>query len=226
MLIAHPDDESYLVAGTMARNRAAGGTATVVCATDGEKGTAHLVKPLSRRALAKLRERELRAVARILRVTRLVFLRLPDGRLDTKSTTLLTRTRTILRKHPRTAIISFGPDGMTGHRDHIACYRAAIRLAREFKIPFWCVTVAPHLSKAMPNWLSKRRAHLTHYRKIGRYLPHALRIAIDPKLKLRCIKQHRSQLPRGGPYRWMPKRAMQSLLSAEYFALGWAPQNS
>jgi len=46
---AHPDDESYLAAGTIYENTRRGGKTFLVCATGGELGSAHLKKPISPR---------------------------------------------------------------------------------------------------------------------------------------------------------------------------------
>lgn len=220
VLIAHPDDESYLVAGTLARNRAAGGTATVVCATDGEKGTARVAHPVTKQALAKIREQELRSVARLLRLPRLFHLRFPDGGLRERTAALLIRTGALLRAHSSDRIVSFGPDGFTGHHDHIACYRVAKKLASEFSLPLWCFTVPPRLAKDMPRWLAHRRHNHAHYRSIPGYLRSALRVAVDPLLKHQCLCRHRSQLAAGDPWPGFPKHAVRTLMAGEFFSPG------
>jgi len=107
---AHPDDESYLAAGLMAQAAAAGRRVVVVTATRGEGG-----------GDPRQRTRELRAALAVLGVHEHVVLDLPDGGCDTVPAELAVRRLRMLWTFVRPAtILTFGPDGITGHRDHIA----------------------------------------------------------------------------------------------------------
>jgi LmbE family N-acetylglucosaminyl deacetylase len=114
---AHPDDEAYLSAGLMAHARARGQRVVVVTATAGEHGTDRPDRwPPSR--LAALRRHELRASLAALGVTEHVLLGLPDGGLDRIDGA--ERVARIVELVRPDTIVTFGPDGMTGHRDHRA----------------------------------------------------------------------------------------------------------
>lgn len=120
---AHPDDEAYLSAGLMARVRAAGGQVTVVTATRGEKGTddpAHYDQD----HFGALREYELRRSLARLDVDDVRFLDLRDGECDiADDETTVTSIADVIAEVRPDVIVTFGPDGMTGHADHRAVSR-------------------------------------------------------------------------------------------------------
>jgi LmbE family N-acetylglucosaminyl deacetylase len=77
MVIApHPDDAEFGIAGTVAQWTRAGKVVVYVVCTSGDKGTSDInIKPPE---LARLREQEQLASARVLGVSDVVFLRHPD----------------------------------------------------------------------------------------------------------------------------------------------------
>ncbi len=118
---AHPDDEAYLMAGTAMLAMAHGSTVACVTATSGEAGeTADEARwPQSR--LAEIRRREMAASLAVLGIADHAWWHLPDGGLADvdpgHGTDLVMRAVEAVR--PAT-ILTFGPDGMTGHPDHVA----------------------------------------------------------------------------------------------------------
>ena len=77
---AHPDDNEFGCAGTVAKWADAGCDVTYVIATDGSKGT--WSREQSPAELVPIREREQRAAGDALGVGRVVFLRHTDGELE------------------------------------------------------------------------------------------------------------------------------------------------
>jgi LmbE family N-acetylglucosaminyl deacetylase len=130
---AHPDDEAFLTAGLMAAARDAGNRVVCVTATLGERGTSDpAVWPPER--LAAVRERELRASLAALDVTEHHVLGFADGTLASHPEEAVTRRLAeIVDDVAPDTIVTFGPDGMTGHEDHqtvsrwatVACRAAA-----------------------------------------------------------------------------------------------------
>lgn len=115
---AHPDDEAFLSAGLMAATRDAGGDVTVVTATLGELGTPDpVVWPPER--LAIRRRSELQRSLEILGVSDHRTLGHPDGGCAAVPTEFGARevAAVIDEVNPDT-ILTFGPDGYTGHADH------------------------------------------------------------------------------------------------------------
>jgi LmbE family N-acetylglucosaminyl deacetylase len=119
---AHPDDEAFLSAGLMALAREAGERVVVVTATAGDQGAAH---PADRGpVLVRRRRRELRAALAAVGVREHTVLGLPDGGCAAvppgDGAAIVGRWITAVR--PDT-IVTFGPEGMTGHDDHRAVHR-------------------------------------------------------------------------------------------------------
>jgi LmbE family N-acetylglucosaminyl deacetylase len=114
---AHPDDEAYLSAGLMAEYRRRGDRVVLVTATLGERGTSDPVAWPPER-LAVLRERELRASLAALGVDELHLLGFMDGECAWNDGT--DRITELIAEIEPELIVTFGPDGMTGHPDHRA----------------------------------------------------------------------------------------------------------
>jgi LmbE family N-acetylglucosaminyl deacetylase len=80
VITAHPDDAEFIAGGTIAHMCDRGWDVTLAVATSGDKGTRD--EQLRPQELAAIREAEQRAAARVLGVTRCVFLGYPDGFLE------------------------------------------------------------------------------------------------------------------------------------------------
>jgi len=117
---AHPDDETYLTGGLLGMLADAGRRAVCVTATRGEAAEPDAT-PAQRADLAALRSDELEDALAILGVREHHWLDLPDGGcagLDPERPVgVLTRLLDDVR--PDT-VVTFGPDGFTGHPDHQA----------------------------------------------------------------------------------------------------------
>lgn len=124
---AHPDDESYLSAGLMARTIRAGERVTLVTLTDGEGGFAD-DDPLTPGARSQLRRRELTEAMKRIGVSDVRLLGLADGGVAREDGDHLVEVLAdIIRSERPEVIVTFGPDGITGHDDHIATWRAVTR---------------------------------------------------------------------------------------------------
>jgi LmbE family N-acetylglucosaminyl deacetylase len=119
---AHPDDETYLAGGLMAAAAEHGQRVVCVTATAGERGTDDPLRwPPSR--LGAIRRLEAAGAMAVLGVREHHVLGLPDGELaghDGDGGHLVGRLLDEIR--PDT-VVTFGPDGMTGHGDHVAVHR-------------------------------------------------------------------------------------------------------
>lgn len=117
---AHPDDETYLTGGTAAALVDAGHRVVAVTATRGEAGGPDLSLP-ARAATAALRTQELDEALRILGVTEHVWLDYEDGACATADPEpAVTRLVELLEQVRPDTVVSFGPEGFTGHPDHRA----------------------------------------------------------------------------------------------------------
>jgi LmbE family N-acetylglucosaminyl deacetylase len=117
---AHPDDEAYLAGALLGALRDAGRRVVCVTATRGEAADP-AARPDERAALAALRTRELDAALAILGVTEHHWLDLPDGGCaDVDPELPVARLVELLATVAPETVVTFGPDGFTGHPDHRA----------------------------------------------------------------------------------------------------------
>ena len=121
---AHPDDEAFGPAGTIARYAAEGVQVDLLTFTKGQHGTR--LPPLATpEDLGLLREQELRAAAKVLGVRELTVLDYMDGQLDQAPVDeLAAHVSRALERGGADTMISFGPTGITRHGDHIAVHKA------------------------------------------------------------------------------------------------------
>ena len=125
-VLAHPDDESLGVGGTLATYAAAGIDVHLVTATRGQAGRYRGLRQGAdghpgADALGEIRAAELREAAGVLGVGEVTILDFADGRLDTAD-----HRRVIgslvghIRRIRPAVVLTFDPDGAYGHPDHIA----------------------------------------------------------------------------------------------------------
>jgi LmbE family N-acetylglucosaminyl deacetylase len=115
---AHPDDEAYLSGGLMALARANGQRVVCVTATRGELGTPD-PEAWPPERLAAERTRELAECLAILGVDEHHWLGYRDGGCAAADASIAVAqlAELIARVRPDT-VLTFGPDGLTGHPDH------------------------------------------------------------------------------------------------------------
>jgi LmbE family N-acetylglucosaminyl deacetylase len=132
---AHPDDEAFGTGGTLTKYAAEGCDVHVVTATRGEAG--QIVQPdvATKANLPYVREQELRCACEIYGISPPRFMDYADGQLTVvhqgQAVGKLVRIIREVRPH---VLITFGPDGIYGHYDHIAVHRwasIAFRLAAD-----------------------------------------------------------------------------------------------
>jgi LmbE family N-acetylglucosaminyl deacetylase len=142
---AHPDDEAYLSAGIMARAVRAGSRVVCVTATRGEGGSMDEERWPPER-MGEVRTAELERSLEILGVREHHWLDLPDVDMQTG---LPDRgyepVRALVAEVQPDTILTFGPDGMTGHEAHKEVSAWATRALREAGKPgsrvlYACVT--------------------------------------------------------------------------------------
>jgi len=129
---AHPDDQEFTVAGTLAKWAGAGCEIVSVIVTSGEAGDndrSHdaTYKPV----LVKLREDEQRDANKLLGVKETIFLHYPDSELEPTLSLRRDLTRLVRRYKPEAVVIGdpqgvFYGNGYINHPDHRAAAQAAL----------------------------------------------------------------------------------------------------
>src|SRR5262249_12773348 len=124
---AHPDDEAFGTAGTMARATAAGHPVAIVCATRGEVGKIADTSLATPANLGEVRERELRNACAAVGVSDVSFLDYIDGQVEkANEEEAVARITCHLRRFRPDVVVTFAANGGYGHVDHMAVHRFAL----------------------------------------------------------------------------------------------------
>jgi len=140
VVMAHPDDESFGLGGTLALYAKRGVKVHLICATRGEVGMVapEFLKGYS--SIAELREDELRCAAEQLGLEQVYFLGYRDsGMVGTEDNAhpkalaqapmdeIVATIVGYMRELRPQVVITFDPAGGYGHPDHIAMHEATVR---------------------------------------------------------------------------------------------------
>lgn len=155
---AHPDDEAYLCGGIMATATAAQSRVVCVTATRGELGVTNPGR-WPPEQLPAIRGAELAECLRILGVTEHRWLGYPDGGCASVSVdTAAHQIAEIISEIAPDTILTFAPDGQTGHPDHIAVHRWTVEAVRRTGIG------TLHVVANTQEWLDD---HLAQWTELG-----------------------------------------------------------
>ncbi|TVR03831.1 MAG: hypothetical protein EA398_03875 [Deltaproteobacteria bacterium] len=207
LVVAHPDDESWIFGPLAVAIRRAGGRVHLLCATDGgawrpRRGPRVPEGPEAVVGVCAMRARERRRAARVLGLGEVLAPGLADGALAEAPEALAHALRhALVRLRPAT-LLTHAPDGDYGHPDHAALWAAAARLVereprtvRAFGWPEWrdgmLDPVRTHLRRAGLTLVpagTARRPEGVVVREPRALEPAALRDA------RRALAAHRSQL--------------------------------
>lgn len=125
-VLAHPDDESLGVGGTLAKYASEGVEVFLLTATRGDGGRYRGLPQTDpghpgRAALAGIREQELRAAASVLGIRDVALLDYHDQHLDRADPReAVSAVAAHVRRARPDVVLTFGPDGAYGHPDHVA----------------------------------------------------------------------------------------------------------
>jgi len=132
---AHPDDEAFPVGGTLATYAAKGVQVRLICATLGEEGEIRQPDSASRETLPQVRLKELRGSCQSLGIGQPIVLGYRDSGMEGDSANdhpsafvqadaeevVAFIEEQMLSFQPQ-VVLTFGPDGLYGHPDHIAIH--------------------------------------------------------------------------------------------------------
>lgn len=150
-VLAHPDDESLGFGGVLARYAAQGVETHLITATRGQGGrffghAANTPPHPGREELGRIRQSELEAAVRALGIRELTLLDYEDQLLDRADVHIVVaRIATEIRRCRPDVVVTFPPDGIYGHPDHIAISQFATAACVAASDPlFPGITGAPH----------------------------------------------------------------------------------
>jgi LmbE family N-acetylglucosaminyl deacetylase len=203
---AHPDDQEFSIGGTLAKWAKAGCEIISIIITSGDSGSNDPSKDADYKPiLAELREKEQLAANAILGIKETVFLRYPDGELE--STIQLRKDLTrLIRKFKPDTVSTGNPEGWfygdeyLNHPDHRAAAEAA------------CTAVFPSAGSRLifadllsagyePHEVKRLYIHGTD--KSDTWVD----ITETMDVKIKALQQHVSQVPVDEVGKWMTEWA-------------------
>ena len=120
---AHPDDETFGPAGLIRALHEQGIRNVIISATRGEQGRLGEPPLTTREHLGAVRTTELERACEIMGVDQLIVWDYPDGKLeDVEPETLRDRILAVIVEQQPDIMLTFGPDGIYGHPDHVAIH--------------------------------------------------------------------------------------------------------
>lgn len=197
---SHPDDETYLTAGLMARAVRNGSRVVCVTATRGEGGSLDEERWPSA-TMGQVREQELMRGFAILGVTEHHWLDLPDIDMDTSlPEDGAAKVRAIMGEVGPDTVLTFGPDGMTDHAAHKSVSRWATEAFQEVARPGAKLYHATYTPEWAEEWLTKLEPFNIFRPGTPPVTPRAelgIDYTLPPdilELKVRAIQAHESQV--------------------------------
>ena len=131
-VIAHPDDESFGLGAILGQLAGGGAAVHVLCFTRGEASTLNQTGA----ELSRARETELRQAGAELGVASVTLLDYPDGGLaGVAPAELASHVAVLAARTGADGLLVFDDTGITGHPDHKAATRAAVRAGRRAGLP-------------------------------------------------------------------------------------------
>ncbi|MBN1220364.1 MAG: PIG-L family deacetylase [Anaerolineae bacterium] len=219
-IFAHPDDEAFGAGGTLAKYAGEGVDVHLITATLGEAGQVASPEITLTQPISALREHELRCACQHYGIE-LHLLGYVDGQ-----TTIVPQDAAVykivrlLRELKPQVVITFGPDGVYGHYDHLAVHRwatAAVQLSGQADC--WpeagpAHAVAKFYHRALPEeQVARMEQMMGHNYVLMESVPfpfvgypmEKITTIIDARdyaeTKLKGILCHASQLAQDNPYR-------------------------
>lgn len=259
---AHPDDEAFCAAGVLASSTACGVRVRLLCATCGEEGDIRQPGLATRETLGHVRYEELRRSCQALGVDEPVMLGYRDSGwgdapaqyhpaafVQVPRLTVIQRLVEEIRRFQPHTVLTFEPEGISGHKDHKAIYRyttAAVHLAGDPAVfpAHGQAGLQPHTPQRLL-YVTRLAGHRRHramlLRQAGLDVPlpdpaeprpqgtplDAIHLQIDvtPSLEriLASMRCHQTQMGPEWAFDRVPWETTVALLGQEYLLQGYPP---
>lgn len=216
VVLAHPDDETFRCGGTLARLARRDVGVHLLCATRGEAGSCGKPPLCHREELPAVREQELRCACAPLGIEPPCLLGYRDGALaEVDEKEAVAQVMGILRELQPQVLLTWPPDGLSGHVDHMAVSRwtsqafcRAAALGRNAPAALYHLAVPSSVAKALG---------LAHLHAIP---DEEVTLAVDVtaawEQKAAAIRCHRSQAS-SSPILAAPEERQRLFLGREHF---------
>ena len=258
---AHPDDEAFPVGAALAAHTSRGVTVRLVTATLGEEGEIRQEGSATRETIGSVRRSELAGSAETLGIASHDVLHYrdsgmagtppnqhPRAYINSDPGPVVERLIHEIRSFRPQVVLTFGPDGLYGHPDHIAISRHTTQAFHQAANPEICPhhlsgDLSPHqpdrlLYSVRPRGFRTSMALRLREAGIDFPLPPPERVNdgvpteeihlefhagghLDTKLA--CIKCHFTQLAPDWPYETVPREVTAQNMGREYYVRAWPP---
>jgi len=215
-IFAHPDDESFRAGGTLAILAEKGVRVNILTMTRGQAGSCGNPPVCSQEDLPMVREVELNCACKALDIQPPVIWDYEDGKLSQANENIMRqRIIDLIKKLQPEILLTWPPDGLSGHPDHIAVSRWATKAFEKISQKS---TNGPHslYYMAMPTSIAK------NFKKMNlRSIPDdEISIVIDIipvwEKKMKAIRCHQTQVSES-PILDQSDEIQRQFLGTEYF---------
>lgn len=217
VLTAHPDDEAFLAAGIIYKNKEALGTTHLYSATVGEKGSAYVPIETTEDELKIIRKSELEDAGKYLGIQKIILDNFPDRDLEHYENDLRHRIIEIIQDEKPDFVLGFDKNGYTGHKDHIVIGIIAKEISHKLNIPYLAFCHPPKdLLGDISQFLINKRAKGNYFEEIKTEEPNLV-IPVNSQVKLTALELYKSQFQGLDPRKIFPEEIAIHLLATEYF---------
>jgi LmbE family N-acetylglucosaminyl deacetylase len=230
-VFAHPDDESLMCGGTLARLADDGVRVVLICASRGERGSTSDPALCPDGDLGAVRVRELERAAAVLGISDVIALDHSDGDLRWHDVPEFHAdiVRTIERYRPD-AVITFAENGLYWHLDHIGVHERTFTAVQSFGAdapPLFYVTMpigvigelvdAAHGKRGAPEDASFWGIAPEAFGEDD--MTPSFVVDVRPWIgrKLAALRCHRTQMGANNPIAWIDEQEATRWLGSEYF---------
>ena len=230
-VFAHPDDESLICGGTLARLADAGVRTIVMCGSRGEHGSISDPSLVPDGDLGRVRVAELRAAAAVLGVQDLIVLDHKDGDLRWHDVPEFhADIVAAIDAYRPDAVITFAENGLYWHLDHIGVHERTYTAVKSFGAsapPLYYVTMPTGLIRRLVD-AARAKGGAPSDSSFWGLEPDAFgepelsdSFSIDVRAwvprKVAALRCHRTQMGASNPIAWIDDDDARQWLGVEYF---------
>jgi LmbE family N-acetylglucosaminyl deacetylase len=234
---AHPDDEAIFTGGTIWGLAQRGWRIVLVMATGGEWGEA--AEGFGHADLAAVRRQETVAAASVLGIDRVEFLDYHDSGLSgdpahtcdnslawADEAEVADRVTAVLREEEPAALVTYDPDGIYGHPDHVVVYRAGLAAAATAEVPIvyeatvdreYLHFVETHLVVQAKRATGELGLAGTHLGMSTVEITTVLDVRSSLDVKRRAMATHASQIPETATALHLPPESFAAVYGYEWY---------
>ncbi|MGH8993518.1 MAG: PIG-L deacetylase family protein [Acidimicrobiia bacterium] len=234
---AHPDDEAIFTGGTIWQLARRGWRIVLVMATGGEWGEA--TEGFGHADLAAVRRQETTDAAAVLGIARVEFLGYHDSGLSgdpshscdnslawADEAEVATRLAGVLREEEAEALVTYDPEGIYGHPDHVVVHRAGRAAAEAAGVPIvyeatvdreYLHFVETHLVVKAKRATGELGLAATHLGMATVEITTAIDVRASLYVKRQAMAAHASQIPETASVLHLPPESFAAVYGYEWY---------